>query len=86
MQYDGMAVTGEHSIQIRHVPGDVHTVLRRRAAEEGKSMQEYVLSLLVEQARRPTVREMLDRIGSRSGGRIGLREAAEQIRAERDAR
>jgi len=86
MQNAIMTVVDDRSVQIRHVPGDVHAILRRRAAEEGKSMQEYLLGLLIEQARRPTVREVLDRAGSRSGGRVSLRDAAEQIRAERDAR
>jgi antitoxin FitA len=81
-----MTVIDERTLHIRHVPEDVHTVLRRRAASAGKSMQEYLLGLLIEQARQPTLPEMLERLGGRSGGRLRLREAAEQIRAERDAR
>ncbi len=30
------------SIQVRNVPDDTHEVLRRRAAEDGRSLQEYL--------------------------------------------
>jgi hypothetical protein len=81
-----MTIMEDRVVQVRHVPPDVHVVLRRRAAEEGKSMQEYLLELLIAQARRPTLREALDRAGGRAGGRVSLRDAAEQLRAERDSR
>jgi plasmid stability protein len=74
------------TIQVRHVPPETHAVLRRRAAERGMSMQEYLLTLLGEFASKPTVEEVLRRAGGRAGGRIGLAEAAETLRAERDAR
>lgn len=50
------------------------------------SMQEYLVALLDEVASKPTVAEVLRRAGGRAGGRIGLRDAAEELRAERDAR
>jgi len=81
-----MTLLDDRAVQIRHVPDDVHAVLRQRAAKQGKSMQEYLLALLIEQARRPTIAEALDRAGGRSGGRVGLRDAAEQLRADRDTR
>ncbi len=37
------------SIQIKNVPADVHRVLRRRAADEGMSLQEYLLAKLTEE-------------------------------------
>ena len=81
-----MTLMAERVLQVRHVPEDVHAVLRRRAAEQGKSMQEYLLAMLITQARRPTLSEALDRMGGRAGGRISLREATEQLRAGRDDR
>lgn len=69
------------TIQVRHVPPETHAVLRRRAAERGMSMQEYLVTLLSEFASKPTVEEVL----SRAGGRVGLAEAAEALRAERAA-
>jgi hypothetical protein len=86
MQSVSMTVLDERSVQIRHVPGQVHTVLRKRAAAEGKSLQEYLLALLVEEAKRPTVAEVLDRAGGRAGGRVGLAWAADAIRHDRDNR
>jgi hypothetical protein len=81
-----MTAIAERVLQVRHVPLEVHTVLRHRAAGEGKSLQEYVLAMLIREARRPTLAEALDRMGGRAGGRVGLREATEQLRAERDGR
>jgi plasmid stability protein len=75
------------SIQIKNVPPDVHRVLRRRAAEEGMSLQEYLLAKLTEDARQPTSEEFWERVGQRTGGgRLTLKEAVDYIRAERDAR
>jgi plasmid stability protein len=74
------------SVQIKDVPSDVHLVLKRRAAEAGKSMQEYLLDLLVAHARTLTMEDFLRRLGQRSGGRLTPAFAAEAQRAERDAR
>ncbi|HEY6474911.1 MAG TPA: hypothetical protein VIY26_18605 [Acidimicrobiales bacterium] len=74
------------SIQVKDVPDDVHTTLRRRAAAAGQSLQEYLLALLVEEARSPTLDELLDRAGGRAGGRAGFEAAAQAVRADRDVR
>ena len=74
------------NIQIRNVPDEVHEVYKRRAAAAGMSLQEYLLADLTEQAGRPTMQEVLDRIASHAGGRISGAEAAQLIRDERDAR
>ena len=74
------------SVQIKNVPPDVHRVLKRRAAEEGMSLQEYLLAKLTEDARQPTTKEFWERVGQRTGGHISLKEAVDYIRAERDAR
>jgi antitoxin FitA len=75
------------SIQIKNVPPDVHRVLRSRAAEEGMSLQEYLLKKLTEEARQPTPKEFWERVGQRTGGgNLTPKEAAEYIRAEREAR
>jgi plasmid stability protein len=72
------------SVQIKNVPPDVHRTLRRRAAEAGQSLQEYLLADMVERARRPTVDEVLLRAGNRSGGKVP--DAVRTIRADRDSR
>jgi len=74
------------SIQIKDVPNDVHAALRRRAAAEARSLQEYLLGRLVEEARTPTLEEVLDRDGGRAGGDLPLGEAAADIRLDRDGR
>lgn len=65
---------------------ETHDVLRRRAAAGGMSLQEYLSALLDDLASRPTVEEVLRQAGGRTGGRVGVREAAEVMRADRDAR
>lgn len=74
------------SVQIKNVPVDAHRVLRRRAAEAGQSLQEYLLAHLVEEAGRPTLAEVLRAAGDRAGGGVPLVDAARAVRSERDAR
>lgn len=50
------------TIQIRDVPDDVHRVHRRRAAEAGMSLQEFLLAELVESARTRTPAEIVDEV------------------------
>jgi plasmid stability protein len=74
------------SIQVKEVPDDVHATLRSRAAAAGMSLQEYLLGRLVDDARRPTLAEVLERADGRAGGRVPLQAAAKAVRAERDTR
>ena len=74
------------SIRVKNVPSDVHQSLRRRAAEAGQSLQEYLLHLLCEQARTSTLEEVLERASGRDGGNIGTAEAVVAVRADRDSR
>lgn len=74
------------SIQVKGVPDDVHATLRRRAAAAGMSLQEYLLARLIEEARTPTLDEVLDRAGARAGGSAPLAESVKLVRADRAAR
>jgi plasmid stability protein len=74
------------SVQIKNVPPEVHETLRRRADEAGQSLQAYLLSTLEEQASRPTIKELFDRTGRRTGASLPLDFATRVIREERDAR
>lgn len=74
------------TIQVRNVRDDTHAVLRARAGAAGMSLQEYLAKELDDLAARPTVAEVLERAGGRSGGRLGLSAAARQLRSERDSR
>lgn len=75
------------NVQIRNVPDRVHKVLRRRAADAGQSMQEYLLQLFEREAGRPTVKEVFDRVRQRGGGaNLGPGESARIIREIREER
>lgn len=53
------------AVTIRNVPEQVRDELAARAAREGQSLQEYLRSLLVNVAGKPTVGEVLARARSR---------------------
>ena len=74
------------SVQIKDVPEETHAVLRRRAAEAHQSLQEYLLSRLVEEASRPTVNEVLQRAGGRAGGSLPLKDAVSAVKTDRARR
>jgi hypothetical protein len=71
---------------IRDVPAEVHAALARRAELRGQSLQQYLAGELRRLAERPAVEEVLDRIGRRRGGHVGLAQAAEDLAQERAAR
>lgn len=74
------------SVQIKDVPEETHAVLRQRAARAHQSLQEYLRSRLIEEASRPTLEEVLDRAGNRSGGSITFESAVGAVRNDRDRR
>ncbi|HUW01674.1 MAG TPA: hypothetical protein VMW08_04940 [Acidimicrobiales bacterium] len=74
------------SIQVKDVPDDVHRTLRRRAAQAGMSLQEYLLARLEQDASTPTLDEVLDRAGGRAGGHVPLDSAVDAVRADHDDR
>lgn len=69
-----------------NVPTDVHQTPEQRAGGTGQSLQEYLLQLLCTEARPPTVEEVLQRAGERTGSTFSLEEAVAAVRAERDSR
>lgn len=71
------------SVHIKDVPEGTHAVLKRRAAAAHQSLEEYLLIQLVEQTTQPTVDEVLDRAGMRTGGSLPLAAAAGAVRADR---
>lgn len=74
------------SIQVKDVPAAVHATLRRRAAESGMSLQEYLLARLVDDATTPTLDEVLDRAGGRAGGHVPLSVAVQAVHDDRATR
>ena len=78
------------TIQIRDVPEEVHRTYRRRAAEAGMSLQEFLLAELVEGARTQTpaevVAEVQQQLARSAGQGFSPTASAEFIRAERERR
>lgn len=72
-------------VQIRNVPDDVHRRLKARAAMEGKSISELVLSEITRALERPTRRELIERVQARERAVVS-QSPADAVRAERDAR
>lgn len=74
------------NVLVRGLPDEVHEALQQRAARSGHSLQQYLVLELTRLAERPTLEELLDRIDKRRGGRVGLRQAAQDLTDERAAR
>lgn len=72
-------------IQIRNVPDELHRVLKARAASEGMSLSDYLLSEVEKVAEKPTMKEWLEQVGSREPVEVDEPPAA-TIRRMRDAR
>ncbi|MGN6600645.1 MAG: FitA-like ribbon-helix-helix domain-containing protein [Actinomycetes bacterium] len=73
-------------MHIKDVPDDVHAVLQQRAAAAHQSLQEYLRSRLIAEASRPTLDEVLDGAGGRSGGSLSLDDAVSLLRTDRARR
>ncbi len=71
-------------VQVRDVPEATYARLRERAAAKDQSLSEFLRAELETLAGRPTLEEMLERIGSREP--VEGVSAAELIRQERDLR
>jgi len=71
------------AITVRNVPDEVRDVLATRAARDGKSLQEYLRSMLVETASRPSIEDVIARARARVDA-TGVRASADSILAARD--
>jgi antitoxin FitA len=67
------------NILVRDVPAGVHAALQRHAERRGQSLQQYLTGELRRLAERPSLDEVLDRIGRRQGGRVGFRQAVDDL-------
>ncbi|MEQ9491195.1 MAG: hypothetical protein RIM72_19615 [Alphaproteobacteria bacterium] len=72
-------------IQIRNVPDGLHRQLKARAALQGMSLSDFLLSELSDVLERPTLQEMKNRLSKRPGVVLSV-SPAETVRAERDSR
>lgn len=70
-------------LQVRDVDSADLTVLRERAAKEGKSLSAYVRDLLHEEASQMTNAEVISRIAEEEPVDVGLEQIRGYIDAER---
>lgn len=73
------------NVLIRGLPEETHRELVRKASERGQSLQQYLAAELTRLATSPTLDDVLRRIETRHGGRVGLTQAVEDLADERAA-
>lgn len=74
------------NVLVRDLPDEVHERLAQKARASGQSLQQYLADQLTRLATTPTMDEVLGRIATRTGGRVGLEQAAKDLAAERERR
>ena len=74
------------NVLVRDLTEETHRELLRRAEERGQSLQQYLAAELTRLAVSPTLDDVLRRIETRSGGRIGLDQASADLAEERSSR
>ena len=79
------------TIQVRNIPDEAVRRWKVRAARSGQSLQEYMCSFLTDEASKPTLEELFERIDDRAAGDpnrsdLGASEVVDMIRDEREAR
>lgn len=79
MYHNHMART----VQIRHVPDEIHRTLMIRAVTSGRSLSDYLLAEIIRVAERPPIADVLARADDRPGGTtVGT--IVEAVRSGRD--
>lgn len=73
-------------VQVRDVSDATHRVIKRRAVAAGQSLQEYLRTLLDDHAATPTVAEVMERVGHRSGSSVSIDDVVTGLRADRASR
>jgi plasmid stability protein len=71
------------NVLVRDLPDDVHAALQRKAEQRHQSLQQYLAAELRRLAQRQQVSDVLDEIEAQRGGRVGLRQAVDDIAEER---
>jgi plasmid stability protein len=72
-------------IQIRNVPDAIHRIAKSRAAIAGMSLSDYLLQIISQEMKRPSMEEVLARLDKREPVSIPV-SVADIIREEREAR
>jgi hypothetical protein len=71
------------NVLVRDLTDETHRALLRRAEDRGQSLQQYLAAELTRLAVSPTLEDVLRRIDTRRGGRVGLTQAAADLADER---
>ncbi|MFI9366674.1 FitA-like ribbon-helix-helix domain-containing protein [Kitasatospora sp. NPDC053057] len=71
------------TVQIRNLNDDAYAILRRRADESGRSLQEYLRLRLEEEAAQPTVEEVLTTARENLSSSVSM---ADILAAQREGR
>jgi antitoxin FitA-like protein len=71
------------NVLVRDLTEETHRELLRQAEARGQSLQQYLAAELTRLATSPTLDDVLRRIDSRRGGRVGLAQAAADLTEER---
>lgn len=71
------------NVLVRDLPDDVHSALQRKAEHRHQSLQQYLAAELRNLAERRQIGEVLDEIDTHRGGRVGLRQAVDDLCQER---
>lgn len=71
------------TLQIRHVPDEIHRTLMIRAVTAGRSLSDYLLGEIIRVAERPPIAEVLARAGDRPGG-PSMESIVEAVRSGRE--
>lgn len=72
------------NVLVRDLPDDVHAALQRKAEKRHQSLQQYLTVELRRLAERRQLDDVLDDIEQRSGGRVGLSVALDDLEDERE--
>ena len=79
-----MLHSGMSSIQVKNVSESLHDAVRRRAAEEGVTMTDYILELLRRDLAVPSRRAWFQQVGTGEPVDVNVLETLDAVRAERD--
>lgn len=74
------------NVLIRDLPDEVHTALQRKAERRHQSLQQYLATELRNLAAHRQISDVLDEVETRQGGRVGLRQAVDDLADERARR
>lgn len=72
------------NVLVRDLPDDVHAALQRKAERRHQSLQQYLTVELRRLAERRQLDNVLDDVEQRSGGRVGLSVALDDLEDERE--